>query len=251
LSKGTTLIDEQIRARELSRVEYHLDRARKLGLPATLTLDEWLETLNHFQWACAYCRLPYEVLEHFIPFNLQGETSKTNCIPSCTSCNQKKQGSHPGTLSWVEPSTLLYIRSYLAAVSTGNIIQEPALPPIAPEEDVDATYTISDIRRRFHVSERTVRRWIQEGKLHSTLVQGIRKFSEADIAAIMPSSMHVTWFTFKEVQQRFKISERTLRRWLHLGTIEAIHLGRQLRFEEHEIKRFMDLRRRAAKRKAS
>jgi excisionase family DNA binding protein len=57
--------------------------------------------------------------------------------------------------------------------------------------------------------------------------------------------------TFKEVMTRFKVSERTLRRWLHLGEIEAFHIGRQLRFEEREIKRFMDLRRRAAKRKAS
>lgn len=55
--------------------------------------------------------------------------------------------------------------------------------------------------------------------------------------------------TFKEVLTRFKVSERTLRRWLNLGMIEAIYIGRQLRFEEREIKRFMDLRRRAAARK--
>ncbi|HEY7418372.1 MAG TPA: helix-turn-helix domain-containing protein, partial [Ktedonobacteraceae bacterium] len=53
--------------------------------------------------------------------------------------------------------------------------------------------------------------------------------------------------TFKDVQARLKTSERTLRRWIAEGQIETIHLGRQLRFEEREVKRFIDLRRRHAK----
>lgn len=51
--------------------------------------------------------------------------------------------------------------------------------------------------------------------------------------------------TFTEVLARFKTSERTLRRWIALGEIEVVHVGRQLRFEEREIKRYIDLRRRA------
>ena len=54
--------------------------------------------------------------------------------------------------------------------------------------------------------------------------------------------------TFQEVVTRFKVSERTLRRWVCSGEIEALKMGRQLRFEEREIKRFLDLRRRARKR---
>lgn len=54
--------------------------------------------------------------------------------------------------------------------------------------------------------------------------------------------------TFPEMLTRFKVSESTLRRWVRSGEIEVIHLGRQLRFEESEVKRFMDLRRRARKR---
>lgn len=54
--------------------------------------------------------------------------------------------------------------------------------------------------------------------------------------------------TFQEVMSRFKVSESTMRRWVRSGEIEVIHLGRQLRFEEAEVKRFMDLRRRARNR---
>ena len=50
--------------------------------------------------------------------------------------------------------------------------------------------------------------------------------------------------TLQEVAQRFKVSEKTVRRWFHAHQVEAILLGRRLRFEEREIKRFLDLRRR-------
>lgn len=56
--------------------------------------------------------------------------------------------------------------------------------------------------------------------------------------------------TFSEVQARLKISERTLRRWISAGDLEVIHVGRQLRFEEREIKRFLDQRRRGRKKSA-
>ncbi len=57
--------------------------------------------------------------------------------------------------------------------------------------------------------------------------------------------------TFKEVQSRLRTSERSLRRWLQLGLIEVVYVGRQLRFKENEVKRFMDLKRRARVRKRS
>jgi len=49
----------------------------------------------------------------------------------------------------------------------------------------------------------------------------------------------------KDLMARFKVSEKTIYRWVHSGQLEVIYAGRQLRFEESEIKRFMDLRRRA------
>jgi excisionase family DNA binding protein len=55
--------------------------------------------------------------------------------------------------------------------------------------------------------------------------------------------------TVQDLMRRFKVSDKTVRRWVKSGEIEVVKLGRQLRFEEKEIKRYMDLRRRAAKRK--
>jgi excisionase family DNA binding protein len=57
--------------------------------------------------------------------------------------------------------------------------------------------------------------------------------------------MNTTWFTFPEVMNKLRISEPTLRRWVKAGKIEVLQIGRQLRFEESEVKRFIDLRRRA------
>jgi excisionase family DNA binding protein len=50
--------------------------------------------------------------------------------------------------------------------------------------------------------------------------------------------------TVQDMMNRFKVSDKTVRRWVSSGQIEVIYAGRQLRFEEKEIKRFMDLRRR-------
>lgn len=68
-------------------------RAKNFGQPATLTLDQWLAVLNHFDRKCAYCQAkPYEVLEHFIPLSVNslGSTAVENCVPSCRGCNVKK-----------------------------------------------------------------------------------------------------------------------------------------------------------------
>ena len=62
---------------------------------------------------------------------------------------------------------------------------------------------------------------------------------------------HEKMSTLQEVAARFKVSEKTVRRWFHSNQIEAILAGRQLRFEEKEIKRFMDLRRRARVKRSS
>ncbi len=57
--------------------------------------------------------------------------------------------------------------------------------------------------------------------------------------------------TVADLVQRFKVSDKTVRRWIHSGQLEVIYAGRQLRFEEREIKRFMDLRRRAKVKRSS
>jgi hypothetical protein len=60
--------------------------ARKYGLSATLTLEEWLATLAHFHWKCAYCQsAPYTVLEHFEPMIVRGDTPDTTVFRRATS----------------------------------------------------------------------------------------------------------------------------------------------------------------------
>ncbi len=84
---------EQYIRREQGRVANAVRRAKEKGLPHTLTLKEWLETIDHFEGRCAYCqeRFSYEHLEHFFPLagNRFGTTAD-NCVPSCRRCNRYK-----------------------------------------------------------------------------------------------------------------------------------------------------------------
>lgn len=84
--------------REQQRLKLHLFHAKRAGVPATLTLGEWIATIHYYHSLCAYCQThPYEVLEHYIPLP-KGGTTKENCVPACKSCNVKKQNIHPELL---------------------------------------------------------------------------------------------------------------------------------------------------------
>lgn len=85
--------------RERVKIQAALRKDRSNGLPATLTFDQWIQTLDDFQWHCAYCYTGrYEVLEHFIPRRHRGGTTVSNCLPACESCNTRKYNHHPSTL---------------------------------------------------------------------------------------------------------------------------------------------------------
>lgn len=88
------------RRSESKRVDYHNNRAARVGLPATLTIQQWTQTLEYFDWKCAICLDgQYEVLEHFIPIIHGGGTTEYhNCIPSCTKCNRIKHETHPAMI---------------------------------------------------------------------------------------------------------------------------------------------------------
>jgi hypothetical protein len=67
-------------------------RARARGLPATLTEDQWQETLEHFNHLCAYCgKQPWRCVEHATPLP-PGGTTINNCLPACGVCNSLKRG---------------------------------------------------------------------------------------------------------------------------------------------------------------
>ena len=81
--------------RELQRVHAQNLRAKKAGLPGTLTLPDWLATLKSFDYKCAYCQTAnFTLLEHYIPIPYEGTTVE-NCVPGCRSCNAKKSNEHP------------------------------------------------------------------------------------------------------------------------------------------------------------
>src|SRR5690242_9046143 len=78
-----------IEINERNKVDAHNRRALFHGKPATLTFDEWMATLEYFQFKCAYCGGRYQVLEHIDWVGTAG-TTKANCVPACNSCNARK-----------------------------------------------------------------------------------------------------------------------------------------------------------------
>jgi 5-methylcytosine-specific restriction endonuclease McrA len=99
-------------------------RARERGLPATLTLRQWHKVVSDFSGKCAYCqkrddRLKYGVLiEHFIPIDLGGGTTKENCVPSCYTCNGKKRQCHPLKVLHLFPNgEIQRVQEYLKSIS--------------------------------------------------------------------------------------------------------------------------------------
>lgn len=99
----------------INKLSTQRGRAKKAGLAYTLTLREWYETLNDFQWMCAYCRTsPYECMEHFVPVELGGGTTKSNCIPSCNKCNHLKKYKHPSKVTLIPKSEIERVHAYLA-----------------------------------------------------------------------------------------------------------------------------------------
>lgn len=69
-------------------------RARIAELPHTLTYEEWEETLEFFNYSCAYCGDNECKLEqeHFIPVAHGGGYTADNMIPACRTCNASKNG---------------------------------------------------------------------------------------------------------------------------------------------------------------
>jgi hypothetical protein len=71
-------------------------RARKRLVVSTLTADEWLDILDYFGHACAYCRRTDRPLtqDHVIPIVDGGGHTAENVVPACLTCNCSK-GDRP------------------------------------------------------------------------------------------------------------------------------------------------------------
>lgn len=103
------------RITDLKRESHIVSTARgcaiKYGGIATLTLDQWIQTLNYYKGMCAYCSVrPYQVLEHFVPLTLGSGTTADNCVPACLSCNSLKRNLYPDE---VKAITIDGVKCYL------------------------------------------------------------------------------------------------------------------------------------------
>lgn len=77
---------------ELKVISENRRRYQKSKLDKSLTSKEWNECKKFFNNECAYCGRKMNNLtqDHFIPLSKDGEYSKKNIIPSCRSCNSRK-----------------------------------------------------------------------------------------------------------------------------------------------------------------
>src|SRR5579859_770027 len=100
------------------RVRFQCLRAKRVGLPATLTVEQWLLTLEHFEGKCAYCqKRPGVIIEHFVPLERGAGTEIGNCVPSCYACNSKKKGYSPDEIKIFPRDTIETIRTKLTHLS--------------------------------------------------------------------------------------------------------------------------------------
>ncbi len=119
---------------EALRVKGQVNRAKALGVEATLTVEEWERTITDFNRLCAYCqRAVFDVLEHFVPITIVG-TTVSNCIPACRVCNAKKRDSTGDALVGIFGEGVINrIAQYLASRHNGDVaprspLQIPSRP---------------------------------------------------------------------------------------------------------------------------
>lgn len=117
---------------EHERVRGHIYRARSLNTEASLTIEQWEQTIKDFDGLCAYClECPFDVLEHFVPVAFAG-TTVTNCVPACCRCNCiKGDRTGDGLISAFGKDTINRISQYLASRSTEGtlLITYPQIRP--------------------------------------------------------------------------------------------------------------------------
>ncbi len=67
-------------------------RARLAEAPGELSTAEWLEILEEFDNACAYCQARGVALEqeHMTPIVRGGRHDRSNVVPACRTCNARK-----------------------------------------------------------------------------------------------------------------------------------------------------------------
>jgi 5-methylcytosine-specific restriction endonuclease McrA len=102
--------------KEYRRLMVQISRAHKYAVEATLTLVEWMKTINDFGGECAYCQSrQFSVMEHYVPIHLGGGTSKYNCVPACQPCNVFKGKLSPIDFNKKMGSAMERVGKYLVS----------------------------------------------------------------------------------------------------------------------------------------
>jgi hypothetical protein len=95
----SSIVCDTPRSPYFRRAKNHNNRARRAGLPATLTPADFAHAVAHFHHACAYCgsTRPPLTLDCFIPFARPHSPGcvPTNIVPACLRCNERKGVEHP------------------------------------------------------------------------------------------------------------------------------------------------------------
>lgn len=78
------------RHKELCLRAIHKRRVRLENQP-TVDIIVWRETLEMFDYKCAYCRDWATCLDHVVPVSKGGTNDPDNCLPACKRCNSSKR----------------------------------------------------------------------------------------------------------------------------------------------------------------
>ena len=93
------------------RVHGQNQRAKQAGARHDLTVEQWLETLEYFNYKCAYCgEKEYEFIEHYLPVRDAG-TTVSNCVPACAMCNAFKDAKNHKLTLYQTERVLVFIES--------------------------------------------------------------------------------------------------------------------------------------------
>lgn len=81
------------KGKEIVRKLAQKKKALKKSLLATLTIDDWHDSLLFFEHSCAYCGISDIQLQqdHVIPLSKGGYYVRSNIVPACPSCNSSKK----------------------------------------------------------------------------------------------------------------------------------------------------------------
>lgn len=108
---------------QVSRVKRVRKRAHQAGLPATLTVDDWMAILKECNYVCAFCHAPYKCID--VP-DAKGVTPDT-CLPACNECHHERmqlrnalravhRSAARGNLMAIKPLVMQLFGEYEAAV---------------------------------------------------------------------------------------------------------------------------------------